>query len=116
MPLVSPYRTTPQLGPDLTQVAKAGNVWYDGAKNIGSPQTGDVEYGDDGREYIWVQATAAIPIVAAPGTQLALTVNSTYPRVTAAAGTGGYYAPNTGSFTGTLAAGDNFWAAKGTAP
>lgn len=121
----SPFRTNPSLGPNLHQVVKADQVWYEGAGRgasgagqIGSPQTGDLSDGDDGREYMWVEASGTITVAAAPGTQVALTVNAagTDPRVTAAAGAGGWYAPHTGFYTGTLVAGDRFWVAKGTAP
>lgn len=119
----SPYRTTPQLGPDLSQVVKVGQAFYDGpgraaggAGQAMSPHTGAIEFGDDGREYMWVEASATITVAAPPGTQLVVTVNASNPRMTVAAGSGGWYAPHTGYYTGTLVAGDRFWAAKGTAP
>lgn len=113
MPTTSPFRMTPSLGPDLFQVVKAGQSWYD---KLGSPQPGDTAFGDDGREYLWVQATGTIAVAAAPGTQVSVTVNATDPRATVAAGAGGFYAPNSSYYTGTLVAGDRFWVAKGTAP
>jgi hypothetical protein len=118
MAVVTPYRTTPSLGPDLWQVVHASGVWYDGSKQIPSPSTGDVEFGDDGREYMWVQASAAVPVIAAPGTQLTLTVNTTDPRMTVAPGSGGWYAPNSAAYTSgvPIAAGDRFWACKGLTP
>ncbi len=106
----SPFRTTGQLGPDLFQVVRANQVWYDGAKQIASPQLGVVEWGDDGFEYIWVQASGAIAAAAAPGTQVTITV----PAMTAASGAGGFYAPNSTNNPTALAAGDRFWARKGT--
>lgn len=121
----SPFRTNPSLGPDLFQVVKSDLAWYEGAGRGAagagqamSPQTGDTAFGDDGREYMWVEASGTITVAASPGTQVALTVNAagTDPRVTAAAGSGGWYAPHTGYYTGTLVAGDRFWVAKGTAP
>lgn len=113
MSTTSPFRMNPSLGPDLFQVVKAGQSWYD---KIGSPQPGDTAFGDDGFEYMWVQATGAIASAAAPGTQVTLTLAATDPRVTAASGAGGWYAPTSAVMTTALAAGDRFWARKGTAP
>jgi len=117
MPTNTPFRTTPQLGPDLFQVVRANQVWYDGAKQIASPQLGVTETGDDGFTYMWVQATGAIAAAAAPGTQVTLTLTpggANY--ATAASGAGGWYAPNSTNVPTALAAGDRFWARKGTAP
>lgn len=123
--MTSPFRTTAALGPDLSQVVKADEVYYDGAGRdangagqIASPQTGVVEWGDDGREHMWVEASAAITVAASPGTQISITDNGADddPRFTAAAGAGGWYAPHTGFYSGTIASGDRFWAVKGTAP
>lgn len=123
--MTSPFRMNPSLGPNLHQVVKADQAWYEGAGKGAagagqamSPQTGDTASGDDGREYMWVEASGTITVAASPGTQVALTVNAADadPRVTAAAGAGGWYAPHTGYYTGTLVAGDRFWVAKGTAP
>ena len=118
----TPFRMNPSLGPNLYQVVKKDQVWYEGpgrsaagAGQIGSPQAGDVAFGDNGREYIWVEASATIVVAASPGTQIALTVNG-QDDVTAATGSGGFYAPHTGFYSGTIVAGDRFWAAKGTAP
>lgn len=117
-----PFRTNPSLGPNITQVVKNDQVWYEGAGRlasgagqVGSPQLGDTCTGDNGREYIWVEASGAITVAASPGTQVSLTVTG-QDNITAAAGAGGFYAPHTGYYTGTIAAGDRFWAAKGTAP
>jgi hypothetical protein len=121
----SPFRMNPTLGPNLSQVVKNDAAYYDGpGRGAGginqamSPQAGDTALGDDGRQYMWVEASATITVAASPGTQIALTVAAagTDPRVTAAAGAGGWYAPHTGYYTGTLVVGDRFWAAKGTAP
>lgn len=119
----SPFRMNPSLGPDLHQVVKADLAWYEGAGRGAagagqamSPQTGDTAFGDDGHEYMWVEATGAITVAASgEGTQVTLTINApgTDPRVTAAAGTGGWYAPTAVFYTGTIAAGDRFWARKG---
>lgn len=123
--MTSPFRTNPSLGPDLHTVVKSDKAWYDGAGKGAagagqamSPQAGDTAMGDDGRQYMWVEASATITVAASPGTQVALTVNAATadPRVTAAAGSGGWYAPHTGYYSGTIVAGDRFWAAKGTAP
>lgn len=122
MATTTPFRTSPAVGPDLSEVVKADQAWYDPAgKGIGgtgqamSPQTGTVEIGNNGRLYMWVKASAAVTVAAAPGTQLTLTVGADG-YTTAAAGTGGWYAPTTAYYTGTIAAGDCFWAAKGIAP
>ena len=110
--MTSPFRMNPSLGPNLWQVVRAGQVWYDGAKQIGSPQLGDRATGDDGLDYVWVQASGAIAAAAAPGTQVTVTL----PALTAAAGAGGYYAPNSTVMPTALAAGDRFWARKSTLP
>jgi len=113
MPTTSPFRMNPSLGPDLFQVVRSGQSWYD---KLASPQPGDTAFGDDGFEYIWAQATGAIAAAAAPGTQVSLTLATTEPRVTAAAGAGGWYAPTNAVMTVALAAGDRAWFRKGTAP
>lgn len=111
----TPFRTNPSLGPDLHQVVKNDRAWYEGAGRaaagagqVMSPQLGDRAWGDDGRPYIWVEADATITVAASPGTQLAIDAD-----FTAAAGSEGYYAPHTGFYSGTIAAGDRFWAAQG---
>jgi len=106
----SPFRTNPSLGPNLWQVVRSGQGWYDGRANGPSPQLGDWSVGNDGHDYVWVQATGAIAAAAAPGTQVTITE----PAMTAAAGTGGFYAPNNTVMTTALAAGDRFWARRGT--
>lgn len=109
----TPFRTTPSLGPDLTQVVTAASgSWYD---SEGSPQLGDTCFGSDGREYMWVEASATIVDAASPGTQISLTVTA-YDNITAATGSGGWYAPPTTIYGADLLDGDRFWAAKGTAP
>lgn len=108
--MTSPFRTNASLGPDLYQVVKADNVWYDGIAQVGSPQLGDVAHGDDGRQYVWVEASGSIA-VGASYTQVAVTYNDV-DDVTAATGTGGFYtAVNTGNYDGTIAAGDRLWVA-----
>ncbi|MGI4744965.1 MAG: hypothetical protein ACRYGI_11400 [Janthinobacterium lividum] len=100
----SPFRTSPQLGPNFLQVIPAGSVWYD-PKNIVSPKVGDKEDGDDGHAYVFVQASAAIAAAASPGTAIVVTE----PQMTAAAGAGNFYAPVAG-----VAANAYFWARKST--
>lgn len=101
--MTSPFRTTPQLGPNLHQVVDDTNVWYDAANRV-SPKVGTRETGDDGHEYVFVRASAAIAAASAPGTQVSITE----PAMTAASGSGGFYAPVAG-----VASGDYFWARKG---
>lgn len=110
--MTSPFRTNPSLGPNLWQVVRAsaaGASWYD-PKGIVSPKVGDTAKGDDGHDYVFVQATGAIAAAGAPGTQVTITE----PAMTAAAGAGGFYAPNNTVMTTALASGDYFWARKGT--
>jgi hypothetical protein len=94
-----PFRTTAQLGPqlddvftglpywDMTGVTKAGAV----VSGVSSPsyKLGNVEMGDDGREYYWVKASADIAATATTGTQVTMTV----PAFTVATGAGGFYTP-----------------------
>lgn len=111
-----PFRTTPQLGPQLDDVFTGMPYWdlagvYDGTtvvSGISSPsyKLGNKEVGNDGHDYIWVQASANIAAAAAPGTQIAITE----PAFTAAAGSGGYYAPIAG-----VTSGQYFHARKGVA-
>lgn len=113
--VTTPFRVNHNLGPNLFQVVKVDQVWYEGAEQIGSPQLGDVSQGTDGRRYIWVEASAAVPVIAAPGTQVAVTVNGYDDATAASDATGGYYAPASDFYTGTIAIGDRFWAAQGLA-
>lgn len=115
-----PFRTTPVLGPDLGQVIEPNGFWFEGAGRgvsgagqIASPKTGLTVLGDDGRTYMWVRSSAAIAAVAAPGTQVAITV--TNGEYTVASGSGGWYAPTNAAFTGSIPSGSHFWVAKGTA-
>ena len=111
--MTSPFRTTPQLGPNLHQVVTANDSWYDNGE--ASPQLGTVEFGDDGFEYMWVEASGTIADAADPGTQVTLTVTAP-DNVTAATGSGGWYAPFAANYGTDILAGDRFWARKGTAP
>ena len=107
------FRTTPSLGPDIEQVVTtASESFYD---DVGSPQLGVTCMGTDGRLRMWVKAASTIADAAAPGTQIAITVTG-YDNVTAATGSGGWYAPPTSVYGTDLLAGDRFWATKGTAP
>lgn len=107
----SPFRTTPQLGPQLYQVLKpsAGGVWYDDDGATVSPKLGTKETGDDGHDYVLVQASGTITAAASPGTQVTITE----PAMTAAAGAGGFYAPPSTVYASNIVAGDVFWARKG---
>ena len=102
--MTSPFRTSPQLGPNLHQKVVQGQVWFDNP-NMVSPVVGTKEPGDDGHDYVFVRAASAIAAAAAPGTQVSITE----PAFTAASGAGGFYAPITG-----VASGAYFWARKGT--
>jgi hypothetical protein len=94
-----PFRATPQLGPQLDDVFTGLPYWdLTGVQEAGAPiagitspsyKLGNVEMGDDGREYIWVQASADIAATANTGTQVTITV----PAYTVATGAGGYYTP-----------------------
>lgn len=107
------FRTTPQLGPDIEQVVTAASgSFYD---DIGSPQLGVTCMGTDGRLRMWVEAASTIAGADGQRTQIAITVTR-YDNVTAATGSGGWYAPPTSSYGTNLLAGDRFWATKGYAP
>lgn len=96
--MTSPFRTTGQLGPDLHQTVTPGSVWYDNPDMV-SPVVGTKETGDDGHEYVWVKASAAIASGA--------TIVVTEPAFTAATGAGSFTAPAT-----AIASGDYFWARR----
>lgn len=125
MSVATPFRTTPSLGPELTQVLPAaqGTPWYDMPIDtyastqpiVGSPQLGDTCMGSDGRLRMWVEASGTIADASGSGTQISITVTG-YDDVTAATGSGGWYAPPTAIYGTDLLVGDRFWAAKGTAP
>lgn len=95
-----PFRTTPQLGPQLDDVFVGLPYWDltgvqdadgDPVSGITSPsyKLGNRESGDDGAVYIWVQASAEIASTATTGTEVAITA----PAYTAATGSGGWYSP-----------------------
>lgn len=123
--VTTPFRVTPQLGPNTWQVipATADGAWYDmpldthdgTPPTMASPQLGTTHMGTDGRLRMWVEASGTIADAASPGTQVALTITA-YDNVTAATGAGGWYAPPTTLYGTDILAGDRFWATKGTAP
>jgi len=84
-----PFRTTPQLGPQLDDVFVGLPHWDPPNVTEPSYQLGNVEMGDDGGEYIWVQASAAISATSTTGTQVTIT----FPAYTVATGSGGFYTP-----------------------
>lgn len=90
-----PFRITPQLGPQLSDVFTGLPYWDTtlgvGTSIAGTPsyKLGDVENGNDGAEYYWVQASADIAATASTGTQVTIT----YPAYTVATGAGGFYTP-----------------------
>lgn len=97
MPNSVPFRTTPQLGPQLDDVF-VGLPYWDSHLGVGtatpgvgepSYKLGNVERGNDGGEYIWVQASANIAATANTGTQVTIT----FPAFTVATGSGGFWTP-----------------------
>lgn len=89
MPNSVPFRTTPQLGPQLSDVFTGLPYWDNAGITSPSYKLGNTEVGDDGREYTWVQASADIAATATTGTQVTITV----PGFTVATGAGGFYTP-----------------------
>jgi hypothetical protein len=87
-----PFRTTPQLGPQLDETFTSLPYWDLALPNVSgvepSYKLGNRESGDDGQAYVWVKASAAIDATASTGTQVTVTSTGT-----AAAGSGGWYAP-----------------------
>ncbi len=85
-----PFRTTPQLGPQLNEVFPTLPYW-DALAGITIPsyKPGNKEVGSDGHDYVWVQASAAIAATPTTGTQVILTETAT--NMAAATGAGGYY-------------------------
>lgn len=94
-----PFRTTPQLGPQLSDVFTGLPYWDQSGYNkngtivsgVTSPsyKLGNKEVGNDGHDYIWVRASADIASASGNGTQVLVDE----PAFTAAAGSGGWYAP-----------------------
>lgn len=102
MPTSIPFRTTPQLGPQLDDVFVGLPYWdltgIQGVTALSAPvsgvtspsyRLGNKEVGNDGADYLWVQASADIAAGGSGGTELAITL----PGFTAAAGTQGWFAP-----------------------
>lgn len=84
------FRTTPQLGPQLDDVFTGLPYWDDtGAITEPSYRLGNKEVGNDGHDYIFVKASADIASASGNGTQVVVDE----PAFTAAAGSGGWYAP-----------------------
>lgn len=106
------FRTTPSLGPGIETVIPANQVWFDipGAMTLISPRLGSKVQGSDGHDYVLVQASATIAAAAAPGTQVTITE----PAFTAAAGAGGFYAPNSTIAPSGVPSGGFFWARRST--
>ena len=106
------FRITPSLGTGIETVIPAGGVWFDipGQMSLMSPRLGSKVVGSDGHDYVLVQASAAIAAAAAPGTQVTITE----PAFTAAAGAGGFYAPNSTILPGGVPISAFFWARRGT--
>lgn len=84
-----PFRSTPSLGPDLTQKFAPG-AFYDGA-GIPAPsyQLGTTVNGIDGGDYYYVVATADVAATATTGTQVTMTPATK----SIATGAGGFYTP-----------------------
>lgn len=85
-----PFRTTPQLGPQLDDVFTEIPYW-DATGNITEPSYKllNKETGNDGADYIWVKAGSSnIAATASTGTQVQIDADGE-----ATAGSGGWYAP-----------------------
>ena len=85
MPVTTPYRITPNLGPDVYQV---GPYYWAEISETPSYQLGTKVIGNDGHEYIHVIAGGAI----ASGAQVTAPAGPDWEVTT---GTGGYTAPVT---------------------
>lgn len=95
MAIPTPFRTTPQLGPQLNEVFTNLPYW-DTQLGVGSSTTpspsyklGNKEVGNDGADYIWVQASAVIAATSGTGTGVTITV----PAYTVATGGTTWYTP-----------------------
>lgn len=88
-----PFRTSPQLGPQLDDVFTGLPYWDLALPNVTgvtpSYKPGNTEIGNDGALYTWVKASATIASTATTGTELAITL----PGFTAATGTQGWFSP-----------------------
>lgn len=95
MPVNTPFRSNPSLGPQINEVYTTV-PYYDtqvgaasGTTTYASPTLGDQSDGTDGGEYYWVQASALVAATATTGTQVTIT----FPAYTVATGAGGFYTP-----------------------
>lgn len=91
-----PFRITPSLGPQVDTVYEPMPHWDSQLTVEGAPtdvepsyKLGSIVRGDDGGEYIFVQASADIAATADTGTQVTLT----FAGHTVATGSGGFYTP-----------------------
>lgn len=84
-----PFRTTPQLGPQIDDVFSGLPYWDLTGVTEASYRLGNKEIGSDGGEYFWVRASADIASTATTGTQVTIT----FPAYTVATGAGGFYTP-----------------------
>jgi hypothetical protein len=111
-----PFRTSHELGPQLSDVFTGLPYWdQTGVQSaagvilsgVTSPsyKLGNLEIGNDGAEYLWVQASANIAATATTGTELAITL----PAFTAATGTQGWFTKPATAIT----SGQYFHARKG---
>lgn len=83
------FRTTPNLGLQLSDVSSGLPYWDNNGVTEASYRLGNKELGSDGGEYFFVKASADIAATATTGTQVALT----FPAYTVATGSGGFYTP-----------------------
>lgn len=89
MPTSNPFRTTPNLGLQLSDVSSGLPYWDNAAITEASYRLGNKELGNDGGEYFFVKASADIAATATTGTQVTIT----FPAYTVATGAGGFYTP-----------------------
>lgn len=83
------FRTTPNLGLQLSDVSSGLPYWDNNGVTEASYRLGNKEIGSDGGEYWFVKASADIAATATTGTQVALT----FPAYTVETGSGGFYTP-----------------------
>lgn len=102
-----PFRTTPQLGPQLNEVFSGLPYWdltgIPGATSVATPisgvtspsyKIGNVETGNDGAQYMWVRSNGVIAASGAPATGLGVTLDPLTFNITTG-GTDAYIKPNT---------------------
>lgn len=90
-----PYSITPSVGIDLKYVG--AKPYYDGNSPTPTPKLGTKVVGDDGHNYVFVQASANINASTA--------IVITEPAMTAAAGAGAFSTQGT-----AVTSGQYFWA------